>query len=80
VRLPIQAPAVIREALHRPTARLLGVLTPSDPFKNAWVTSVTCDKTKPLCRCNPTGSWPYYTYACCQTGQCAYDGSKCACK
>lgn len=70
MRLPVQAPAVVREAHHRPTAQLSRGLAPS-AFSSSNVASITC--AQELCSCGNG------TYACCSTNQCNPNGSMCQC-
>jgi hypothetical protein len=72
MRLPIQAPAVIREAFHWPADRLFPGLVPSGQFTSGHIQAMRCFSH--LCRCPGT-----YSYACCQKPECHWDGAKCAC-
>jgi hypothetical protein len=76
MQLPIQVPAVIREALHWPAARLFRGLVPSS-IVSYNISSLTCSPPNVLCQC--PAPWNN-TYACCASGQgCHYDSTMCAC-
>jgi hypothetical protein len=74
MRLPVLAPAVIRDALHRPTVQVFRGLAPSTRY-HGYIQSVDCqDQGQFFCRCDKTASWNHYTYTCCQPNQtCQYN-------
>jgi hypothetical protein len=70
MRLPVQAPAVLRGALPTPPARLFRGLAPSY-FVSGNILSATCADT--VCHCGNG------TYACCPSNVCCYKNSMCQC-